>query len=180
MWENEEFKMTFKEDAIHEYERVILTSGDCNHLIPMSFIGEDNKEIVYYNCSGFASISTFRVEKTDDALFIIEKVLLILSNIVEYLITPAKVTLNTDTVFYNQDSGEIKIAYVPLSGEAVSLRRNLIKFIAQLKADVKDGNGTYLDKVARQIHYGNYRIKEIISLVGLLQRELYSQTNASS
>ena len=103
MWENEEFKMTFKEDAIHEYERVILTSGDCNHLIPMSFIGENNKEIVYYNCSGFASISTFRVEKTDDALFIIEKVLLILSNIVEYLITPAKVTLNTDTVFYNQD-----------------------------------------------------------------------------
>ena len=62
----------------------------------------------------------------------------------------------------------------------MSLRRNLIKFIAQLKADVKDGNGTYLDKVARQIHYGNYRIKEIISLVGLLRRELYSQTNASS
>ena len=180
MWENEEFKITFKENAIHDYERVILTSGDCDYLIPMVFIGENDEETVYYNCSGFASISTFRVEKAEDALFIIEKVLLILSNIVEYLISPAKVTLNTDTVFYNQESGEIKIAYVPLPGEAVSVRRNLIKFIAQLKADIKDGNGSYLDKIARQIHYGNYHIKEIISLVGVLRRELYSQTSASS
>ena len=89
-------------------------------------------------------------------------------------------TLSSDTIFYNQETGEIKIAYVPLPGEAVSIRRNLIKFIAQLKADIKDGNGAYLDKIARTIHYGNHPITEIVRRVGLLKRELYLQTSASS
>ena len=180
MWENDEFKITFKEDAIHGYERIMLTSGECNYLIPMSFIGENDKETAYYNCSGFSALSTYSVEKTEDALFIIEKVLLILGNIAAYLITPAKVTLTTDTVFYNQETNEIKIAYVPLPGEGINIRRNLLKFISQLKADIKDEHVSYLDKIGRIIHYNHFHVNEIIGQIGLLKRELYSQTNASS
>ena len=178
MWDDE-YKITFKEDSILDYERIILTSGDCSYLIPMSFVGENGEQVAYYNCSGFAPLSTYSIERTDDALFVLEKVMLILGRVVEYLITPAKITLSTDTVFYNQDTGDIKIAYVPLPSEAVSIRHNLIKFIAQLKVDIKDGNGIYLDKLARLIHYGNYHINDIISRIGLLKRELYLKTNAS-
>ena len=179
MWDDE-YKITFEENTIHDYERVMLTSGDCDYLIPMTFIGENGKETAYYNCSGFAALSTYSIEKTDDALFVLEKVLLILEHVVEYLISPAKVTLNDKKVFYRQESGQIKIAYVPMTDEAVSLRRNLLKFIALLKADIKDGNGGYLDKIARLIHYGNYRTGEVISQIGMLRRELYSKTSASS
>ena len=126
MWENDEFKITFKEDAIHGYERIMLTSGECNYLIPMSFIGENDKETAYYNCN------------------------------------------------------EIKIAYVPLPGEGINIRRNLLKFISQLKADIKDEHVSYLDKIGRIIHYNHFHVNEIIGQIGLLKRELYSQTNASS
>lgn len=180
MWKNDEYKITFKENSIHDYERIMLTSGDCSYLIPMVFMGENGDETAYYNCSGFASLDTYSIEKTEDALFVLEKVLLILGHVAEYLISPAKITLTASTVFYRQESGEIKIAYVPLPDEAVSLRRNLIRFIAQLKVDIKDGNSTYLDQAARLIHYGNYRINDIIGQIGLLKRELYLKTSASS
>lgn len=50
----------------------------------------------------------------------------------EYLITPANITLTTDTVFYSKETGEVKIAYVPVEGEA-DLRKNIIRFLLQLK-----------------------------------------------
>lgn len=179
MWEDE-YKITFQENAIHDYERIMLTSGECDYLIPMVFIGENGKETAYYNCSGFAALDTYSIEKTDDALFVLEKVLLILGHVAEYLITPAKVTLNSKTIFYRQESGEIKIAYVPIIGENISLRRNLLKFISQLKTEIKDEHVGYLDQIARSIHYGHYRIHDIVSQTGQLRRELYLKTNVSS
>ena len=130
MWDDE-YKITFKENTFHEYERVMLTSGDCSYLIPMAFIGENGKETAYYNCSGFAALSTYSIEKTDDALFVLEKVMLILGHVAEYLISPAKVTLTDKTVFYCAESSEIRIAYVPLTEESVSLRKNLISLRAR-------------------------------------------------
>ena len=180
MWENNEYKLLLKEDSIQDYEKIMLTSGECSFLLPMAFMGENGRETAYYRCSGFSSISTYSIERTDDALFILEKVLLILSHTAEYLIDPAKISLTVETVFFNQETGQIKIAYVPLTGEKISLRRNLIRFIAQIKADIKDGHGNCLDRIARLIHYENYRIEDVIDRVGLQRRELYQQTSASS
>ncbi|MDO4869673.1 MAG: DUF6382 domain-containing protein [Bacillota bacterium] len=180
MWENNHYRITLKEDSIHDYEKIMLTSGECGFLLPMVFISENGSETAYYKCSGFSAISTYSIERTDDALFILEKVLLILSHVAEYLISPARMTLTNETVFYSAEMSEIKIAYVPLCGDSISLRRNLIRFIAQIKADINDGHGAYLDKIARLIHYENYRIDDIIDRVGLLKRELYSKTSASS
>lgn len=180
MWENNEYKMKFNGSKVLEYEKVMLSSGECDYLIPMIFIGEESEQVAYYDCSGFVPLKAYSVGTTEDAFFIIENVLLIMCRVGDYLITPSKISLNKDTVFFNIETGEIKIAYVPATERAADLKRNLLCLIAQLKADVTDGHGDYLDRFARTIHYGNYHVDELINRLGLLRRELYSQTTSSS
>ena len=180
MWENNEYRMCFREESILDFERAMLSSGECSHLLPMLFLSSDSKHIVYYDCKGFVPLSRYRVDKTEDALFILEKVLIILSSAIEYLITPAKILLSTDTVFFCAETGEIKIAYVPVKEEPAGSSKNLLRLIAQLKADVTDGYKGYLDRFASVVYANNYHLRELTDKMGLLRRELYLQTSASS
>ncbi|MDO4177167.1 MAG: DUF6382 domain-containing protein [Bacillota bacterium] len=179
MWENNEYKMKLNDSKVLEYEKVMLISGECNYLIPMIFIGENSEQVAYYDCSGFVPLKHYSVETVEDAFFIIENVIIIIRGIADYLITPAKIQLNKDTIFYNTDTGEIKIAYVPATDSPADLKRNLLNLIAQLKADVSDGCDDYLDRFARIIHYGNFHMDELLNRLGFLRRELYSQTTSS-
>lgn len=179
MWENNDYKMCMRENSILDFERIMLSSGECSYLIPMLFIGETNRLTAYYDCRGFVPLSKYKIENTSDALYIMEKILLIMSNVIEYLITPAKITLTTETVFYDTEKEEIKIAYVPVEDGQENLRRNLITIIAQLKADISDGHGEYLDRLANLVYSNNYQLKDMVNRLGLLRRELYSQTSAS-
>ncbi|MCQ2547094.1 MAG: DUF6382 domain-containing protein [Clostridia bacterium] len=180
MWENNEFKMYLNDLEIPEFEKVMLTSGECDFLIPMIFIGEESEQVAYYDCSGFVPLKRYSVETAEDAFFIIENVLVIVGGLTDYLITPARIKLDRDTVFFNTDTGEIKIAYVPAGENTTDLKRNLLNLIAQLKMDINDGHGDFLDRFARIIHYGNYHIDELLNRLGVLKRELYSQTISSS
>ena len=40
MWENNEYRMCFREDSILDFERAMLSSGECSYLLPMMFIYE--------------------------------------------------------------------------------------------------------------------------------------------
>ena len=175
MWLENEFKIRLEENTMRDYEKIMLTSGECNLFMPMGFIGDENGEVVCYDCSGFAPLSSYSVEKTEDALYILECVLLIVGRAVEYLITPARITINEDTVFYNKETGRVKIAYVPLTDTQASIRSNLVSFIDQLKDNIKDGNDHYLDDAAKFITYHNYYIKEMVNKVGLFKRQLYTE-----
>lgn len=175
MWLENEFKIRLEENTMRNYEKIMLTSGECNLFMPMGFIGDDNGEVVCYDCSGYAPLSSYSVEKTEDALYILECVLLIVGRAIEYLITPARITINEETVFYNKETGKVKIAYVPLSGEQNSIRGNLVSFIDQLKVNICDGNEKYLDEAARFITYHNYYIREMVNKVGLFKRQLYTE-----
>lgn len=174
MWDNNEYKIFFKDDSILDFEQIMLSSGKCPNLLPMHFIGEYSGRTAYYDCGGFVPLSHYQVCSTDDALFVLEKVLIIVSSIVDYLLSPAKATLTTDTVFYHPETGEIKIAYVPSSESPHSLRMNLLILISQLKKDVNDSYVHYLDDFARIIHANNYQLRELISMLGSIRRELYS------
>ena len=180
MWENNEYRMCFREESILDFERAMLSSGECRDLLPMMFISGDSKHVVYYDCKGFAPLSRYHVDKTEDALFILEKVLIILSSTIEYLIAPAKVSLSTDTVFFNAETGDIKIAYVPVQEEPAGAAKNLLKLISQLKADVMDEYKEYLDQFALLVFRNNYHMRELTSRIGLMRRELYLRTSASS
>ena len=157
MWENNEYRMCFREDSILDFERAMLSSGECSYLLPMMFISSDSKHVVFYDCKGFVPLSRYTVDKTEDALFILEKVLIILSNALGYLITPAKISLSTDTVFYNAETGEIKIAYVPKKrpgrGRPISPEQRNEWEMRQLQKDFREWRGKALSDLN-----GDYRI----------------------
>lgn len=180
MWENREFSIRLEENTFRDYEKIMLSSGECSYFMPMGFMGEEGMEVVRYDCSGFAPLSSYRVEKTDDALYILESILLIVGRSIEYLITPARITITTDTVFYNKETSQVKIAYVPAAGENISIRRNLVSFIRQLKEDICDGNEKYLDEAEKFIMYHNYYIREMVNKVGLFKRQLYTESKQNN
>lgn len=175
MWQNGEFKVKMEVDTIRDFERIMLTSGDCSLFMPMGFICEEEGEVVSYHCSGFAPLSSYRIERTDDALYILERVLIILGKSVEYLITPARITLNLNTVFYNQETGEIKIAFMPMEKKNISLRKNLVDFINLLRREICDGYEMYILETARYIHYHNYYLQDMVKKVAVFRRQLYAE-----
>ncbi|MBQ0078327.1 MAG: hypothetical protein KBS66_00350, partial [Eubacterium sp.] len=93
---------------------------------------------------------------------------------IEYLIEPAKVTLTMSTVFYNKDTGEVKIAYVPSASGESNLRKNLVAFIGQLREEISDGNDEYLTETAKYIYYKNYYVKDIINKIAMFKRKIYA------
>lgn len=173
MWENNDFRIKLSENSMMEYEKVMLSSGQCDFFMPMGFMGEGDGETACYDCSGFVPLSSYRIEKTEDALYLLERTLIILGKSVEYLISPYRITLNTNTVFYNKDTGQVKIAYVPNQSENPDLRKNLVAFIGQLKEEIRDGCEEYLTETAKYIYYKNYYIKDVITKVALFKRKLY-------
>lgn len=175
MWENREFRIRMEENTFRDYERIMLTSGECSFFMPMGFMGEDDGEVVCYDCSGFAPLSSYRIERTEDALYILECVLLIAGKAVEYLITPARITVTEDTVFYNKETGQVKIAYVPVPGKRISIRENMVRFIKQLKVNIRDGREGYLDEAERYIMQHNYYIREMVNKIGMFKRQIYAQ-----
>lgn len=177
MWDNSEFKVEFSKCDMKEFERVMLSSGQCSFFMPMGFMGSENGEAICYDCSGFSPLSMYRIERTEDALYLLEQVLLILGKAVEYLITPANITLTTDTVFYSKETGEVKIAYVPVEGEA-DLRKNIIRFLLQLKTELCDGKEEYLRKTAQYIYYHNYYIRDMVNKIGRFRRQLYREEHS--
>lgn len=180
MWENKEFRVRLEENSMRDYERIMLTSGECGFFMPMGFVGEESGEVAFYYCSGFAPLSSYSIEKTDDALYILESVLLIVGKSIEYLITPSKITVTEDTVFYNKETGQVKIAYIPLASENTNMRINLAAFIDQLSGNIRDGNGKYLEETKKYIMCHNYYIREMVNKVGLFKRQLYNEAGQKS
>ena len=178
MWENKDFKVRLGENTMRDFEKIMLTSVECSLFMPMGFISENDGEYGRYNCSGFAPLSNYRIERTKDAMYILENVLLSLERAVEYFIDPAKVTLTTDTVFYNKDTEQVKIAYVPMSGKDMNLRKNLVLFIGQIKFELCDGKEEYLTRAAKLIYYHNYYLREMVNKTALLRRQLYLEENS--
>ena len=175
MWDQREFSVRLEEDAMRDFEKIMLTSGQCNLFMPMGFMGDERGETVCYDCSGFTPLSRYRIERTDDALYILENTMIILGKAVDYLIAPAKITLTTDTVFYNKETGEVKIAYVPFRQGEAGLKKNMVIFIGQLKSEICDGYQGYLTQAARYVYYHNYNMRDIVNKIGLLRRELYTK-----
>jgi len=176
MWKNEQFKVRVEEDAVKGFEKIMLTSQSCGLFMPMCFTEENSMAYIKYNCSGFAPLSMYRIERTDDALFILESVLLILSKAVEYFITPEKIMVTEDTVFYNKETGQVRIAYVPTGKTERELKKGLLSFIGQIKGGICDGREYYMAEAARYIYFHNYSLREMVNKTGELRRCAYDES----
>ncbi len=172
MWEHGRFEASAEKGAVKEFEKIMLSSGRCRMFIPMAFMSEGDEEKMYFFCSGFAPLSSYRIERTDDALFLLERTAVILKRSVEYMIMPSNITISTDTVFYSKENEDVRVAYIPLREDERDLRRNMVRFTGQLMADIRDGHRQYLRELAGYIYCSNYSMKDLINRIALLRRQL--------
>ena len=170
---NMDYRVDIDRGSLKDFEKIMLTSGQCKFFIPMGFMGSEKGETVCYDCSGYAPLEKFRIERIEDALYLLERTLVILEKSVDYYINPTRILLNLDTVFYSKDSGEVKMAYVPLEDEKRNIRMNIIKFIKMLSRDIKDDKDEYLKGIARYVCQNNYYIRDIIRKIELYKRQIY-------
>ena len=106
MWENSEFKVEFSKCDMKEFEKErCCLPGNAAFLCPWGLWEVKMERQSVTDCSGFSPLSMYRIERTEDALYLLEQVLLILGKAVEYLITPANITLTTDNGFLQQRDG---------------------------------------------------------------------------
>lgn len=166
---NNNFRLQLKEGMIKDYEKIILTHVN-DIFMPMGFVSSDEGEIISYNCSGYSSLAQCRITEVMEALEILERTLQLVSRASEYLIAPANIMLTSDTIYYNKENKQVRIAYVPVQPERASLRENISGFINELKNRVSGTGETYLEKVKEQMNENNYYIQDMINVIGEIRR----------
>jgi len=170
---NNNFQLQLKEGDIKEFEKVVLSSGICNLFMPMGFVSSEDGELVSYDCSGYTALSQCDITQVKEAFDILEKTFLIISRAGEYLISPSKITLSKETIFYNEQTQAVRIAYVPVKTQWANLSENMMGLIREMEAEVRGNNKVYLEKIRRHLDRNNYYIKDLINLIGELKREVY-------
>ena len=169
---NNDFKLQLKEGSVKEFEKVVLSSGICELFMPMGFVSCEEGELVSYNCSGYTSLRQCNITQVREAFDILEKTFLLISKAGEYLITPSRITLSQDTIFYNKETKQVRIAYVPVEKPYASLRENITGFITEVEESVPGNNRVYLEKVKRKLEEKNYYIKDMVNLIGEMKRKI--------
>lgn len=163
------FRVELKDGAIKEYEKVILSEVN-DIFMPMGFVSFDEGELVTYNCSGYSSLSQCGIKEVMEALEILERTFLLVSRASEYLISPNKITLSMDTIFYDRETHQVRIAYIPVDRESANLRENMSSFITEIEGNLHDSGKAYMDKVRTQIEENNYFIQDLINIIGDIRR----------
>lgn len=169
----------FAPDRFYPHEIVMLSDGSCPLFFPTVFIREDGQVLAVYDCSRHAPLGSFRIEKTEDALFLLEKVLLLVHRSSEYLIMPERILLSAGTVFYDEDSGSVRVAFVPVPEPGCDLQQSILRFLGELMTDLCDVNQPHLEQLAQTIQRRSLNLRDMLTLTGLTRRQLDSKTSGS-
>lgn len=163
------YDLTFEEGRIREFEKNVLALDTSGYFMPMSFVGFENKEYVTYDCSGYIPVSRWNMMHTELMLEIIERVILILSHSGEYLILPERITLNENTVFYNRENREVKIAYIP--NENNDAGKNIMMFLMSMKDKIPENERFVITKLIQMTERNNYSIRELLNVIIAIKRK---------
>ena len=165
------FDYTFEPGRLRPHEVAMLGSGQFNGFFHTSFLFGAEKVTAVYECDGYAPLSTFRIEQTGDVLYVLEKILLILQCCPEYMIVPERVLLIPETVFYRLETGDVRMTFIPVVGDA-DIHRNILLFLARAKVDLCDPFTSYIDRFVGRSCSENLDISSMLTLAGVLRREL--------
>ena len=165
-----DYTLEFGPGIIRPFEEGILTSGYCDFSPPMSFMRYDDRTVVKYHAEGYSALSDLIPEDERSILEIIEKTMIMLKRSKEYLITPNKIVLTKDTVFYNVRTGDVRIAYV--AGARGVLNDHIVDYILSFRDGEDADTRAHLDRIAAEIKEGNLSLTDIVDMMGEERRNM--------
>ena len=170
-----DYTLDFPKESIKLFEERILASGLCDVIVPMSFQTGKNVKSVTYDCSGYASVRDLEPKNIREIYEILEKTLITLSKSTEFLISPEKITLNIDCVFYNLRSRRVRIAYIP--SERGTVWEHIYGFAMELMNMAEEEAKNYLSELLEEGRLNNYNIRDMAKIVREQKRILFAKKN---
>lgn len=170
--------------GIREFEKKMLSSGECLHSLSMHFLSEDHSLKAFYDFTGYMQLKDWliiKMKKPDaerDSHMVIA-LLQILSGVLEcikgmenYLILPDRITLHPDAVFIDLNNDRVVLAFYPAeSPETLQIR--IVRLIHDLSGlQHSDETEQHLKKIEEFILAKNPGLDGMISFLGSIQREV--------
>ena len=98
-----------------------------------------------------------------------------MSKSTEFLISPEKITLNIDCVFYNLRSRRVRIAYIP--SERGTVWEHIYGFAMELMDMAEEEAKNYLSELLEEGRLNNYNIRDMAKIVREQKRILFAKKN---
>jgi len=166
------YEVELPKEAIRPFEEKILASGLCDFIVPMSFLHYKDKSIIKYHCSGYVSVRHLDMDGIKDVMEVVEKTLITLSKAEEFMIRPERITLNTDTAYYNLKRKDVKIAYMPADPDSGTLTEKVSDYIDGL-GHAAGSEKRYLSGLQETMRSENLSLKALADHVGEIRREIF-------
>ena len=160
---------------IKDFEKRVLAEGKCSAFLPVSFVSTGDREKLRYDCSGYRQVAGIQIKGSVEIVSLLEKIVSTLIDSCGYLINPAKMELNPDTVFYSGTGKKIKFAYVPAKSRAKSTIGVLKRLLETMNKDViADDTQGCMNAVVSYIEHSNDSLFDTVNYIRELKRELYA------
>lgn len=163
------FEKIYEEGKIKGFERELVADGICKSFIPASFIREEDRIKVIYSYDGYVKLSELRLNAVE-ILELIESIILKIEEAADLLVDFNRLSFDTDTLFYNQESRDVRMAFV-VSDEGCVFSEKLSSLFCSLK-DICTEDGAFLDRLSRSALKGNTDLSVISERVRKLKIEL--------
>lgn len=178
---NNVITLDFKKGKFADYEKRMLVEMEPEVFIPMSFVQRAGVDQVTYDLSGFVPLTNIGETLSPDRAFkYLDQVIKALLVAGEYLIEPAKISLNKSTVFVGK-GGEVKIMYLPAeiemrddeaAGGENTMNKNLRGFIGELEDGyITVNTKNYLDSTCKLLDE-NCSVADLLRHISRVRREV--------
>lgn len=165
------YEICLPDSSIRPFEQKMLESGLCSFAIPMHFVRHGKKIRICYDCSGYTSLKALGRLPLPLAFEILEKVFLCLRTSGEYLISPDRMQLDLELVYFREESRDVRLLFLPGTTQDSS-SRELIHFLNQFKDLLPPDGQRMIEKIASERTRRNRSFRELANIVGEIRREL--------
>jgi hypothetical protein len=156
------------------YQMGALEDNDFGGLLQMSFTEIAGQKMIYYDCDGFIqltnalstdSICGQRKESTatESLLRILSEAAVCVLKIEDRLLLAGGFLYTAETIFLHADTGEVRMAYIPVTGYECDSLRMLLDLIKRMQDLCRDDEWqSYADDLLREIPAENKGFSELI------------------
>lgn len=170
---------------VREYEKKMLCSCECRYTIPMHFLTEDHKLKAFYDFTGSIQLKDYARrkiqneyrsgedhERVADVLRILSEILECIKGMENYLIFPDRVTVHTDIVFIDMNTGRTALAFYPNESPEQDLQGRIGEMVSDLSGMFhSDEADQYLHRIEEFIAAKNPGLDGMIRYLESMRRE---------
>lgn len=165
----------FEQNQIKNFEIRILSEGQCQAFLPMSFIEKGYNLFVTYHTEEYIPLISLDLNQPYDLLHRIEMLLICIKDAENYLIPFERYMILKEEIFFSEKWEYIRLKFEPESEQVLEdFSTKFSKLMNQIKILVLDERTKeYLEMVIKKLENTNISREGITNYIGELKREVH-------